>query len=170
MINLSDPLLWPKICDRKVIYHLTFYGPKKVRLANYPQDGSGRHFNDSHFFRKFANNGSVSLPLLMYSEPIDRLFCFCCLRFDQGSRTSSANDGFNGWARLCTALKSHESSSSPMIFYEGWVEAESILKSGNTIDKSEELLIQKESESCKNVRTRLMNIALCRSKNNMTFW
>jgi hypothetical protein len=46
-----------------------------------------------------------------------------------------------------------------MKFYQEWIEAQSRLKGGNTIDKLE-LLIQKESERWKNVFTRLMNITM----------
>jgi hypothetical protein len=43
----------------------------------------------------------------MYLETVDRVFCLCCLCFDRGSRTSLASDGFNDWAHLSPALKSH---------------------------------------------------------------
>jgi hypothetical protein len=36
MINLSDPALWRKIRDRKIIGHLILHGPKKVQLTHYP--------------------------------------------------------------------------------------------------------------------------------------
>jgi hypothetical protein len=45
MINLSDPALWPKIRDRKMIDHLILQGPKKVQLTHYPQDENGCHFS-----------------------------------------------------------------------------------------------------------------------------
>jgi hypothetical protein len=83
----------------------------------------------------------------MYLETTDRVFCFSCLRFDQGSRSSLANDSFSEWAHLSTALKSLESSICYMKFYQEWIEAKTKLKGGHTIDKLEQkLLIQKESE------------------------
>jgi hypothetical protein len=118
MINLSDPALWPKISDRKVIDHLILHGPKKVQLRHCRQDENGRHFSDSHYFRKLANNEFIPRRWLMYSETADRLFCFYCLRFDRGSRTSLASDGFNDWVHLSPALKSHESGNSHMKFYQ----------------------------------------------------
>jgi hypothetical protein len=45
-----------------------------------------------------------------------------------------------------------------MKYYQERIEAESRLKGGNTIDKSEQLLIQREPELWKKVLTRLMNI------------
>jgi hypothetical protein len=54
---------------------------------------------------------------------------------------SLADDGVSNWAHLSAALKSHESSSSHMKFYLEWIEAESRLKGGNTIDKLEQLVI-----------------------------
>jgi hypothetical protein len=122
---------------------------QRVQLTNYSQDKSGRHFSDSHYFRKLANNEFVPRRWLMYSETADRVLCFCCLRFDQGSRTSLPNDGFSDWAHLTTALKSHESSSSYMKSYQQWIQAKSKLKGWNTTDKLEQLLIQKESERWK---------------------
>jgi hypothetical protein len=105
----------------------------------------------------------------MYSETTDRVFCFCCQRFNQGSRTSLAKDDFNDWAHLSTALKSHESNSSHMTFYQEWIEAEPRLTDGNTIDKLEQLLIQEGSERWKNVLTRLMNITSYLAENNTAF-
>jgi hypothetical protein len=81
-INLSDPTLWPKIHDRKMIDHLIVHCPKKVQLTHYPQDKNGHHLSDSHYFRKLANNEFIPRRWLMYSETADRVFCFCCLCFD----------------------------------------------------------------------------------------
>jgi hypothetical protein len=105
----------------------------------------------------------------MYSETTDHAFCSCCLCFGQGSKTSLANDGFNDWGHLSTALKSHKSGIGHMKFYQEWIEAESRLKGGNTIDKTEKLLVQKETERWKNALTRLMNITLYLAENNMAF-
>jgi hypothetical protein len=170
MTNLSDPTLWPKICDRKIIDHLILHGPKKVLLTHYPQNENGCHFSDSHYFSSLANNEYIPRQWLMYSKTADCMFCFCCLCFDRGSRTSLASDGFNDWAHLFPALKSHESSNSHMKFYQECIEAESRLKGGNTVDKLEQLLIQKELERWKNVLTRLMIITLYLAENNMAFW
>jgi hypothetical protein len=43
------------------------------------------------------------------------------------------------------------------------------LRGGNTIDKLNQLLILKESEHCKSVLTRLMNITFYPVENNMAF-
>jgi hypothetical protein len=114
-------------------------------------------------------NEFIQRRWLMYSETADRVLSFCSLCFDRGSRTSSASDGFNNWAHLSPTLKSHESGNSQMKFYQEWIEVESRLKGGNTIDKLEQLLIQKESERWKNVLTKLMNITLYLAENNMAF-
>jgi hypothetical protein len=105
----------------------------------------------------------------MHSETADHVFCVCCLCFDRGSRTSLASDGFNDWAHLSPALKCHENGNSHMKFYQEWMEVQSKLKGGNTIDKFERLLIQKESERWKSVLTRLMTITLYLAENNMAF-
>jgi hypothetical protein len=106
----------------------------------------------------------------MYPETRARLFYFCRLCFDQGSRTCLANDSFNDWAHLSTAQKYHESSNSHMKFYRKWIEVESRLKGRNTTDKSEQLLAQKESERRKNVLTRLMNITLYLVEKKCGIW
>jgi hypothetical protein len=36
MINLSDPVLWPEIRNRKMIDHLILHRPKKVQLNALP--------------------------------------------------------------------------------------------------------------------------------------
>jgi hypothetical protein len=116
MINLSDPALWPKIRDKKMIDHLILHGPKKVQLTYYPQDENGRHFSDSHCFRKLVKNGFIPLRWLMYSETADRVFCFCCLSFDRSCRMSLASDDFNDWAHLSPALISHEAVTVTLNF------------------------------------------------------
>jgi hypothetical protein len=55
MIKLSDPAICPKIRGNKLIDHRILYGAKKVQLTHYPQDENGRHFSDSHYYRKLAN-------------------------------------------------------------------------------------------------------------------
>jgi hypothetical protein len=77
----------------------------------------------------------------MYSENTDRVFWFRCLCSDQVSRISLVNDGFDNWAHLPTALKSHESSGRHMKFYQDWIEAGSRPKGGNTIGKLQQLVI-----------------------------
>jgi hypothetical protein len=116
VINLFDPGLWPKIRDRGVIDHLIPYFRTKFSLHIILKMKSGRHFSDCHYFRKLTNNEFVLRRWLMYSETTGCVFCFCCLCFDQGSRTCLANDGFSDLAHLSTGLKSHESSSSHMNF------------------------------------------------------
>jgi hypothetical protein len=70
MINLSDPALWPKIYDRKMINHLILHGPKKVQLMHYPQDeNDGHHFSDCHYLSKLANNEFIPHQWLMQWFP-----------------------------------------------------------------------------------------------------
>jgi hypothetical protein len=90
-----------------MIDHLILHDPKRVQLTHYPQDENHRHSSDSHYFRKLANNEFIPCRWLMYSETAARVFCFCCLCFDGGSRTSLASEGYNDWAHLSPALKSH---------------------------------------------------------------
>jgi hypothetical protein len=56
-----------------------------------------------------------------------------------------------------------------MKFYQEWIQVESRLKGRNTIDKLEQLLIQKDSEHWKNVVTRLMNNTLYLAENDTAF-
>ena len=49
------------------------------------------------------------------------------------------------------------------------METETRLKTGETIDKKEQQIIEKESKHCKNIRHRLLNINLYLAANNMAF-
>jgi hypothetical protein len=60
-----------------MINHLILHGTKNVQLTHCPQDENGRHFSDSHYFRKLANNEFIPRRWLMYSETADRMFSFC---------------------------------------------------------------------------------------------
>ncbi|XP_025191145.1 zinc finger MYM-type protein 5-like [Melanaphis sacchari] len=164
-----DPALWPKVISSKLKDLIISYGPRQVFLKQYPKDDKDRHFSSIHYSRTLPNNELIPRRWLIYSESSDRVYCFCCLCFHQGSRSSLANTGFNDWIHLSSTLKSHETCSNHILSYTKWIETELRLKSGKSIDHLEQLLIQKESERWNQVLTRLMNIALYLAENNIAF-
>ena len=78
-------------------------------------------------------------------------------------------NGFNKWKNLTEALKIHENSKSHRIAYQLWIETEIRMKAGETIDKQEQKLIEKDSLRWRSVLERLMNITLYLATNNMAF-
>ena len=78
-------------------------------------------------------------------------------------------NGFNKWKNLTEALKIHENSKSHRNAYQLRIETEMRMKAGETIDKQEQKLIEKESLRWRSVLERLMNITLYLATNNIAF-
>lgn len=167
--NISDPATWPLTRNSKVIDHIITNGPVQTHIDNYPKNDTGRHFSNSHFTKKLANNEIIQRRWLIYSVSKNRVYCFCCRLFDSSSTSNLASEGYNDWKHLSEMLKVHESSTFHKKFYLSWIEAELRLKTGKTIDCQEQHLIRKETTRWNNILSRLMHITLYLAENNMAF-
>ncbi|KAG5862923.1 hypothetical protein JTB14_019737 [Gonioctena quinquepunctata] len=76
--NISDPATWPVTRNSKIIDHIITSGPVQTHIDNYPKNDTGRHFSNSHFTKKLANNETGQRRWLIYSVSEDRVYCFCC--------------------------------------------------------------------------------------------
>lgn len=109
----------------------------QTHIDKYPKNDTGRHFSNSHFKKKLANNETIQRRWLIYSVSKDRVYCFCCRLFDSSSTSSLVSEGYNNWKHLSETLKIHENSTSHKKFYFSWIDAELRLKTGKTIDCQE---------------------------------
>ncbi|XP_058180175.1 uncharacterized protein LOC131298715 [Rhododendron vialii] len=118
--------------------------------ANFPKDGDekSRHFSSVHYICHLPNGEKHDRKWLVYSEALNRVFCFCCKLFKQeGNKTQLANEGFKDWKNIGVRLKGHENNCEHLTCMSKWIELERRLKKNQTIDKSlERRNIAKRSE------------------------
>ncbi|XP_033226810.1 zinc finger MYM-type protein 1-like [Belonocnema kinseyi] len=168
-LNLYDCGTWPVLRNSSTVDHLIKIGPIQIKNENYPEDEKRRHFSNSYYNRKLSNGEIFCRRWLAYSVSKDSIFCFCCRLFNNKSNSKLVGDGFNNWKYLSETLGIHENSTSHMKCYQQWVQTEIKLKTGATIDKQEQKIIEKESLHWQNVLHLLLNITLYLSANNMAF-
>nr|XP_047143204.1 zinc finger MYM-type protein 5-like isoform X1 [Hydra vulgaris] len=137
-----------------------FKGAIQVILDTYPRDNRRRHFSNAYYNRKLSNGEVISRRWLVYSVSKDAVFCFCCKLLDFNMNLKLNGNGFYKWKNLTEALKIHENSKSHRIAYQLWIETEIRMKVGETIDKQEQKLIEKDSLRWRSVFERLINITL----------
>ena len=167
--NISDPVDWPLTRNSKIIDHIITNGQVQIHIDIYLKNDTGRHFSNSNFTKKLANNETIRRRWLIYSVFKDRVYCFCCRLFDSSSTSSLVSEGYNNWKHLSEMLKVHKNSTSHKKFYLSLIDTEKRLKTGKTLDCQEQHLIREETSRWNDVFSRLMHITLYLTENNMAF-
>ncbi|XP_004206892.2 zinc finger MYM-type protein 1-like [Hydra vulgaris] len=167
--NLLDCGNWPIVRSSNFVDHLIKLGPFQITKEKYPENRNGQHFSSIYYNRKLANGETFCRRWLVYSDSKNSVLCFCCLLFDNNSKSNLVSDGFKKWRHLTETLGIHKNSVSHMKCYQQWVETEIRLKTGKTLNNKEIKIIEKDSLRWQNVLLWLMNITLYLAKNNMAF-
>uniref|UniRef100_A0A2N9GK21 TTF-type domain-containing protein n=1 Tax=Fagus sylvatica TaxID=28930 RepID=A0A2N9GK21_FAGSY len=106
-----DPGLWGIINDTKRVM-LVKKGPIKILKENdeFPKEPNrGRHFSSKLYTSNRPNGEKQERKWLVYSNELDKVFCFCCKLFKHNPMTTGlAEDGINDWHNLPTKLRDHE--------------------------------------------------------------
>ena len=106
-----DPGLWRIINDTKRVI-LVKKGLIKILKENdeFPKEPNrGRHFFSKLCTSNRPNGEKQERKWLVYSNELDRVFCFCCKLFKHKPMTTSlAEEGISDWHNLPTKLKDHE--------------------------------------------------------------
>ena len=87
-----------------------------MEKMEYKVDDAGRHFSYVHYHRKLREKHDRKW--LVYSEGVDKVFCFCCKIFKSSSnrgQSSLAHDGLDHWRHISEKLKEHENSVDHII-------------------------------------------------------
>jgi hypothetical protein len=106
-----DPELWGIINDTKRVM-LVEKGPIKILKENdeFPKESNiGRHFFSKLYTCDRPNSEKQERKWLVYSNGLDKVFCFCCKLFKHKPMTTSlAEDETSDWHNLPTKLRDHE--------------------------------------------------------------
>nr|XP_047132570.1 LOW QUALITY PROTEIN: zinc finger MYM-type protein 1-like [Hydra vulgaris] len=90
--NLLDCGNWPIVRSSNFVDHLIKLGPFQITKEKYPEDRNGRHFSSIYYNRKLANEETFCRRWLVYSDSKNSVFCFCCLLFDNNSKSNLVSD------------------------------------------------------------------------------
>uniref|UniRef100_A0A2N9GKG5 TTF-type domain-containing protein n=1 Tax=Fagus sylvatica TaxID=28930 RepID=A0A2N9GKG5_FAGSY len=145
-----DPGLWGIINDTKRMM-LVKKGPIKILKENdeFPKEPNrGRHFSSKLYTSNRPNGEKQERKWLVYSNELDKVFCFCCKLFKHNPMTTGlAEDGINDWHNLPTKLRDHEKNPEHNLNVVKWVDLQMRLKQEATIDKQVEALNQQRENS-----------------------
>lgn len=136
--DISDPGIWG-ILQMKLRDLLVKNGPTTRLTTDYqfPKDGTGRRFSQAFYTREMVNGEKQDRQWLVYSEAVDKVFCFCCklFRHEKNGGGNLATTGYNDWKNLSTRLKEHENFHGHTVCMTQWKELEVRLQKNQTIDK-----------------------------------
>jgi hypothetical protein len=153
--------LWGIINDTKRVM-LVKKGPIKILKENneFPKEPNrGRHFSFKLYTCDRPNGEKQEKKWLVYSNGLDRDFCFCCKLFKHKPMTTSlAEDETSDWHNLFTKLRDHEKNSEHNHNVMKWVDLQMRLKQEATIDKKMEVLINKERVCWKLILARIIGV------------
>ena len=148
-------------------------GPIKILKENYEfpkEPNRGRHFSSKLYTCDHPNDEKQERKWLMYSNGLDRVFCFCCKLFKHKLLTTSlVEDGTSDWHNLPTKLRNHEKNPKHNHNVVKWVDLQMRLKQEATIDKQMEALINKERVRWKLILARILGVVKTLSRNSLSF-
>ncbi|XP_047336869.1 zinc finger MYM-type protein 5-like [Impatiens glandulifera] len=108
-LDIFDPRRWDGI-DAKMIELLVLEGPKRdLNIVNGPLDKDNRRFSSNLYTRVLPNGEKFDRNWLVYSNDLDKVFCFCCKIFRKGvGKGGLTCEGFDTWKHVNMRLKVHE--------------------------------------------------------------
>ncbi|XP_058763753.1 uncharacterized protein LOC131637183 [Vicia villosa] len=167
--NIYDPSQWINI-STSLRDLLVEKGPIKVTDINFPKDESTRHFSSSFYIQKLPNGEKRERRWLIYSQDLNKVFCFCCKLLNTLSSTSKlACDGICDWKNMGNTLRSHEMSKEHIVNMDPWIDLEMRLLKNKTIDKHVQDQINRDREHWRNVLLRIIAVVKTLGKNNLAF-
>ncbi|XP_058734057.1 uncharacterized protein LOC131605754 [Vicia villosa] len=152
--NIYDPSQWINI-STSLRDLLVEKDPIKVTDINFSKDESTRHFSSSFYIQKLLNGEKRERIWLIYSQDLNKVFCFCCKLLNTLSSTSKlTSDGICDWKNMGNTLKSHEMSKEHIVNMDSWIDLEMRLLKNKTIDIHVQDQINRDREHWRNVMVR----------------
>ncbi|XP_045802279.1 zinc finger MYM-type protein 5-like [Trifolium pratense] len=144
--NIYDPSQWTTI-DTNLRDLLVENGPVKVTDIDFPRDAYARRFCSSLYLQHMSNGEKHERRWLVYSQNLDKVFCFCCKLFKTLPSTSKlAHEGSNDWRNNSAKLKSHEMGNEHIVNMSSWIDLEMrLLKIKQLTSMFKKELIEKEN-------------------------
>ncbi|XP_058742134.1 uncharacterized protein LOC131614583 [Vicia villosa] len=156
--NIYDPSQWTTI-DTNLRDLLVKNGPIKITDIDFPKDVYARHFSSSLYIQQLSNGEKRERRWLVYSQNLDKVFCFCCKLFNALPSTSKlAHEGSNDWRNISAKLKSHETSNDHIVNMSLCIDLEMRLLKHKTIDKNIQERINREREHWRNLLLRIIAV------------
>ncbi|KAL6184266.1 hypothetical protein ACLB2K_045670 [Fragaria x ananassa] len=168
--NINDPRNWDNL-NSKWRDLLVKNGPVRDMLTGKgPKDGLKRRFS-SEFYSKYLPNGEKHhRDWLVYSNDLDKVFCFCCKLFkNKPLQSQLAHDGLRDWGHLAFSLKTHERSPEHVNNMFIWVDLRLRLEGNQVIDKVLQHQISKETKHWRKILRRLFSIVKYLAKQSLAF-
>ncbi|XP_065673868.1 zinc finger MYM-type protein 5-like [Hydra vulgaris] len=148
--EISD---WPQTLTNHNIQEIVINGPVNRQLNSYPRNYDNRSFSLSFFCRKISNGESHPRSWLIYSEKVNKIFCFCCKLFNI-TDTSLARTGSADWRHLSQNLTRHKVSVDHIENFGNRIELKRRLQSSKTVDCSTEKQLLNEIDRWNNALKR----------------
>ena len=107
---------------------------------------------------------------LIYSQDLDKVFCFYCKLFNHVPCTTKlANEGSRDWRNISHKLRNHEISNEHIANMSFRIDLEKRLLKNKTIDKHVQEQINRDIEHWRNVLFRIIVVVKTLAKNNLAF-
>ena len=167
--DIFDPRNWDSL-NSKQIDILAQKGPKTDKSVKGPKDRYHKRFTSVFYTRIRSNGEYCDRDWLVYSEQLDRVFCFGCKLFTKGHQKGQlANEGCNDWSHMTNRLKDHETSVDHVSSMTNLYELRSRLEKHQTIDKAAQRQLEKEMDHWRKVLFRIVCIVKFLAKHNLAF-
>lgn len=168
--SYDDPANWPDTISDNVRQVIVARGPVQVKDHDFPVNNSGRRFTTKNYLRTLKNGEIVQRRWLVYSTTHDAIYCFCCKLFNPTRETAlTSSTGFSDWIHMSQLLSDHEKSPAHMNAFDSWVELNTRLKSGTTIDAENQRVIDSETRRWTEVLKRLIYAVQFLGSQNLAF-
>ena len=146
-----DPSQWTNI-RTSLRYFLVEKGPIKITNIDFPKDEFSRHFSSSFYIQKLSNSEQRKRRWLIYSQDLDKVFCFCCKLFNVvPSTTKLANEGSRDYKNISHKLRNHEISNKHITNMSFWIDLETRLLKNKIIDKHIQEQINRDRKRRRNI-------------------
>ncbi|XP_025192468.1 zinc finger MYM-type protein 1-like [Melanaphis sacchari] len=173
-IDLRDPASWIEGLSQHLRDEIIKIGPVRVNNIDYPLhtiQKTSRKFSDKYYYRTLSNGEIVNRQWLVYSTSKNLTFCYCCKLFPSSDLRQSqlATNGTNDLKYMSDNLKVHERSKPHIIAAQKWIELKTRISKSQTIDKVQQIAIEKEKTHWKNVMIRIISVIHYLAKHNGSF-
>lgn len=169
LFDIYDPGQWPNIISTEQFDNIIQKGPLQVTNFGFPLNSDRRHFSSKLYKRILTNGEEVSRRWLVYSKSTNRAYCFCCKLFRNVSGSKLASEGYNNWKNIIERLHNHEASPGHAVNVKNWIECETRLTKGSTVDEAHFRMIMKEKEHWRNVLKRIISVIKYLAQHNIAF-